>query len=781
MKKIISFIMVFSVICSCFSFVGTPLAKAAVGDYTMSESESNNSQSSADRIYDDYTVNGEVSGNDMDFYKFTLSSKSTVSIITVANYKSCFLAGIVDSSDNALAASNFVEYSSSGYPTYLTSVTLNAGTYYYVVLNRDASTLRNVYTFHFSYSAVTPSHSHTYSNACDTSCNTCGATRSVSHTYSNACDTSCNVCGKTRTAEKHKITSYTFTNATTYPFSLSDGVYSSTNTANSSSSTAYITATRDGSIKFKYYTSTEADYDKLTVKHNNTVIATVSGSTSWVEKTIDVVKGDKIYFTYSKDSSQSAGLDKVYFSIDGGDEIDIDNIKTACFEDVVCSICNQVIIKAGTHNYSSGCYGPCSECGEVPEKALHIYDNNCDKSCNVCGETRTVGSHKYTNACDTTCNYCKAKRTIKHSYSNSCDSNCNVCDSKRSVTHSYKSTTTKATLSKNGKITKKCTVCGKSSTTTTIYYPKTIKLSTTTYSYDGKVKSPSVTVKDSSGKKLKKDTDYTVTYASGRKNVGKYKVTVKMKGKYSGTKTLYITINPAPTKISSVTAGKKSLKVNITKKTTQTSGYQIQYATNSSFKSAKTITIKKNTTTYYTIKDLATKNYYIRVRTFKTLDGKNYYSSWSSSKKQTPSHTHSYSKATCTKAKTCKYCNITSGSALGHSKNTVKCTRCGKTLFNKLTYSGTGIGKISNINIPSGDFILELVATGLNSKVIDNCFVTLYDGEGYTRAYAGVTVSVPLYGWSSSEKDPFEGPIKKGTIKVDTADDIKWEITITPY
>lgn len=40
---------------------------------------------------------------------------------------------------------------------------------------------------------------HKYTNACDTSCNTCGATRTISHTYTNSCDTSCNTCGYTRT------------------------------------------------------------------------------------------------------------------------------------------------------------------------------------------------------------------------------------------------------------------------------------------------------------------------------------------------------------------------------------------------------------------------------------------------------------------------------------------------------------------------------------------------------------------------------------------------------
>ncbi len=84
---------------------------------------------------------------------------------------------------------------------------------------------------HCSYCGVTAGTAlgHAYSNACDTSCNTCGATRSVSHSYksatctapktctvcgstsgsklghaySNNCDTSCNTCGATRTVGGH--------------------------------------------------------------------------------------------------------------------------------------------------------------------------------------------------------------------------------------------------------------------------------------------------------------------------------------------------------------------------------------------------------------------------------------------------------------------------------------------------------------------------------------------------------------------------------------------------
>lgn len=293
------------------------------------------------------------------------------------------------------------------------------------------------------------------------------------------------------------------------------------------------------------------------------------------------------------------------------------------------------------------------------------------------------------------------------------------------------------------------------------------------------MKTPEVTVKDSAGKALKKNTDYTVTYASGRKNIGKYTVTVKMKGKYSGKKTLSFNITPTKTTISKLTAGKKSIKVKINKKTKQVSGYQIQYATSKSFNGAKTKTVTSNKTTTVTLESLkAKKLYYVRVRTYKTIKGKKYYSAWSAAKTKATTHTHNYSKATCTKAKTCKICAATSGKALGHT-NTVKCTRCKKNLFTKLTYKGTGIKKISNIKLPKGDFILKLVAEATNDDVIDNCFVYFYNDNSLLEAYT----SAGIYSFSRKEEDTdvFEGPISKGTLKIDTSDEIRWTITITPY
>lgn len=194
---------------------------------------------------------------------------------------------------------------------------------------------------------------------------------------------------------------------------------------------------------------------------------------------------------------------------------------------------------------------------------------------------------------------------------------------------------TKATTKKDGKIVTKCSRCGHT-ITKAVAYPKTIAISTTKYTYNGKVRTPSVTVKDSKGAKLKKGTDYTVSYSKGRKKAGKYTVTIQFKGNYSGTAKKTFTIIPKSTNITKITSKKKAFTLKWKKQTSQTNGYQIQYSTNSKFtkKTTKSVTITKNKTTSKKISKLkAKKKYYVRIRTYKTVkvNGKDtkIYSNWS--------------------------------------------------------------------------------------------------------------------------------------------------------
>jgi hypothetical protein len=214
-----------------------------------------------------------------------------------------------------------------------------------------------------------------------------------------------------------------------------------------------------------------------------------------------------------------------------------------------------------------------------------------------------------------------------------------VVDNKRSgsvnvtVNHNYVQTITKATTSKNGSIVYKCSMCGDVKSNTTIYHPKTVSISNVIYT--GKQLKPKVTVKDSKGKTISSK-NYTLKYTNN-KNVGQATVKITFKGNYSGTLTKKFTISPKATSLSKLTGSKKSIVLKWKKQSSQTTGYQIQYSTNSKFsKSNKTITVSKNSTVNTTIKNLkAKKKYYVRIRTYKNVNGKNYYSKWSNAKSVT--------------------------------------------------------------------------------------------------------------------------------------------------
>jgi len=251
----------------------------------------------------------------------------------------------------------------------------------------------------------------------------------------------------------------------------------------------------------------------------------------------------------------------------------------------------------------------------------------------------------------------------------------------------------------------------------------TVTLSAESYTYDGKVKTPGVTVKDGA-KTLAKDKDYIITWPSGRTAVASYTVTVTLKGNYSGSASKAFKVVPAtPTttvanaakgvtvkwtkaagasgyyvyrkagsgkyaKVKTVakaaagswtdtavkakngttytyyvvayggtaklTGGNKAAVVvrltspaapgatNVSgkkakftwKKNAKANGYQVQWSTSSAFKSGnKSKTITKNSTLSFTATGLKKgKTYYVRVRSYKKVGGKTYYSAWSTKK-----------------------------------------------------------------------------------------------------------------------------------------------------
>ena len=154
-----------------------------------------------------------------------------------------------------------------------------------------------------------------------------------------------------------------------------------------------------------------------------------------------------------------------------------------------------------------------------------------------------------------------------------------------------------------------------------------------TKAFTGKNITQSITVKYN-GKTLKKGTDYTVSYSNNKK-VGTATVKIAGKGSYTGTVTKTFKINPAKQEIQKLTAKSKAFFVDWAQKGSAT-GYEIQYATNSKFTSAKKVTITNNKTDKTTVSKLSgKKKYYVRVRSYTTVKGTKYYGAWSASKSVT--------------------------------------------------------------------------------------------------------------------------------------------------
>lgn len=262
----------------------------------------------------------------------------------------------------------------------------------------------------------------------------------------------------------------------------------------------------------------------------------------------------------------------------------------------------------------------------------HSYSDACDTSCNICKATRKA-KHSYSNACDKTCNICKATRSTKHTYSYSCDKTCNVCKATRSASHTYKTVVKPASFSSYGQVVKQCTGCKKQTgSKTTLVRIGTVKMAKERVTYNGKAQKPAVVVKDEKGKTISSKY-YTLTYSGSRKNVGTYKVTVKFKNRYVGTKTLTFKIVPKTTSISKLSVSKQKINVVI-KKSTAASGYDVQYSTSKKFDnwwSMKSLDGNKNTKVMFASSKGKT-TYYVRVRTYKQVNGSMYVSAWSAPK-----------------------------------------------------------------------------------------------------------------------------------------------------
>jgi hypothetical protein len=181
----------------------------------------------------------------------------------------------------------------------------------------------------------------------------------------------------------------------------------------------------------------------------------------------------------------------------------------------------------------------------------------------------------------------------------------------------------------------KITVNKVSNTITASNFTKTYSTKKQTFSIGAKRKGKGKLTYSSNNAKVKVNSAGKVTVNA--KFIGKATVTIKVaaNGIYkAATKKITVTVNPTKTSISKVTNTKgKKLTISWNKNTVAT-GYQIQYSTKKTFLSvSRTMTIKKNSMTSKTITGLTKgKKYYVRIRTYKSVSGKKYYSGWSMAK-----------------------------------------------------------------------------------------------------------------------------------------------------
>lgn len=197
-----------------------------------------------------------------------------------------------------------------------------------------------------------------------------------------------------------------------------------------------------------------------------------------------------------------------------------------------------------------------------------------------------------------------------------------------------------ATTTKTGLKHQECATCGYQ--TAAVSIPKksapTVSVKDSTVTVSNKSQTTKLDVKadkdakltyKSDNKSVKVDKNGKVTIA--KNFVGKATITVTAtSGSVKSTKKVTITVNPKGTTFRSVYNGAgKKLKA-YWNRNSQVSGYQLQYGTSKNFTGCKTVTLNSNKYTG-SVRTGLKKNatYYVRIRTYKRVSGKTYYSAWS--------------------------------------------------------------------------------------------------------------------------------------------------------
>ena len=340
--------------------------------------------------------------------------------------------------------------------------------------------------------------------------------------------------------------------------------------------------------------------------------------------------GDKVCKTCGATLEKGTTIVKKDHSWDAGKVTTEATCTTDGVKTYTCSVCKTTkteTIKATGHKETeirNAVEATCQQEGYTGDKVCKTCGTVLEKGTTIAKKNHTWDAGKVTTeaTCTTdgvktyTCSVCKTTKT----------------ETIKATGHKMSEwkTVTAATTQKEGKQERTCTACDYKETKSIPKLPVkkgTFKVtpSKTAVTYNGKAQKPSVTVY--AGNKKLSSKYYTVSYRNNTA-VGTATITVTGKGNYqnySGKTTFRI--NLQKTTLFALKSSRKGELQATWKKTSGNTGYQIQYATNAKFSGAK---VKNTTRTNYTIKGLKSKGrYYVRVRTYKKVGGKYWYSGWS--------------------------------------------------------------------------------------------------------------------------------------------------------
>jgi uncharacterized protein YkwD/DNA-directed RNA polymerase subunit RPC12/RpoP len=455
------------------------------------------------------------------------------------------------------------------------------------------------------------------------------------------------------------------------------------------SSNSSVAAISNSVVKGVRYGSTEVVYSALgsSVSVEVTVNCAHSYTSSVTKKPTCTATGVRTYTcSKCKDTytEQIAKLDHSYQSV-----VTAPTCTQKGYTTYTCSVCGTSYtsneVSATGHSYTSSvtkkptCTATgvrtytCSKCKntytEQIAKLNHSYQSvvtvpTCTKkgyttyTCSVCGTSYTSNEvsatgHSYTSSVTKkpTC----TETGVKTYTCSKCGGS--YTESISALGHDYQTVVTKPTETTGGYTTHTCSRCGdtyrdnETAPLASKVEKKTNKLTvknqTTLTASTSKAQTLTLNVESLSGNKVtysnfKSNGSVKATCKDGKitfpKNfVGKVTVTAKTAASdnyLAASKTITITVNPTSTKLSSVSNAKGKKMTVKWKKNSLCSGYRIQYSTSKSFSSSKTKTVSKQSTTSTQISGLTkNKTYYVRIQTYKTVSGKNYYSGWSSASK----------------------------------------------------------------------------------------------------------------------------------------------------